>query len=165
MDIRNILDAKYYSFSSIGTTTLITSTTTTTTTLTTSTTTTTTTTKKKSTGSLSSQFSFDYLLTSFIIAPKSALYFVPEECPDSTNIGVRCNTSSHFCNLLDPCQNGGTCRNTTDGYNCFCRPGFTGPRCESSHQLCRPDSCSNHGTYSFPFYRLLTKHCCNPSFR
>ena len=29
-----------------------------------------------------------------------------------------------------PCQNGGTCFDTTNWYNCTCAAGYTGPDCE-----------------------------------
>ncbi|MCP3668384.1 MAG: calcium-binding EGF-like domain-containing protein [Gammaproteobacteria bacterium] len=32
----------------------------------------------------------------------------------------------------NPCQNGATCNDQIDQYNCTCLPGFTGKHCESS---------------------------------
>ena len=30
-----------------------------------------------------------------------------------------------------PCENGGTCIDMEDGYECECQSGFTGPMCET----------------------------------
>ena len=33
----------------------------------------------------------------------------------------------------NPCQNGATCANTKGGYQCKCKPGFKGKRCEQGN--------------------------------
>lgn len=30
----------------------------------------------------------------------------------------------------DPCLNGGTCRDQTDAFECICKTGFSGLRCD-----------------------------------
>ena len=44
----------------------------------------------------------------------------------------------------DTCKNGGTCDNTTDGFNCSCKEGFGGDSCELS--ICEwKKPCANNG--------------------
>ena len=45
----------------------------------------------------------------------------------------------NFCLFLDiddcspnPCQNGGTCEDLVNGFNCQCVPGFVGKQCDNS---------------------------------
>ena len=35
----------------------------------------------------------------------------------------------------DPCQNGGTCSDQENGYECICAAGFTGTNCDSGKKL------------------------------
>ena len=34
--------------------------------------------------------------------------------------------------ISDPCENGGTCNDDINGYNCECRRGYNGNNCEIS---------------------------------
>lgn len=43
----------------------------------------------------------------------------------------------------EPCQNGGTCENTEDGYTCTCTPGYEGTDCETDIDECAGDPCVN----------------------
>ena len=43
------------------------------------------------------------------------------ECPTGY---LQPDCEGHQCDL-DPCENAGTCMNTTDGYECACTPGYT----------------------------------------
>ncbi|CAF3709000.1 unnamed protein product [Rotaria socialis] len=68
---------------------------------------------------------------------------------DSTATSIICNTSNSSCDLLKPCQNDGTCRNTQTGndcYVCLCSRGFNGTHCEFDHRPCKPYTCLNNGT-------------------
>ncbi len=40
-------------------------------------------------------------------------------------------TAEHAC-LSNPCANGGTCKETSQGYECHCAVGWSGPSCEIS---------------------------------
>ncbi|CAF4027943.1 unnamed protein product, partial [Rotaria sordida] len=75
-------------------------------------------------------------------------YFVPEPCPNTTNIGIRCNISNSLCKILSPCQNNGICENVQTNipsYNCSCLPGFNGTHCEFDYRPCKPHTCLYHG--------------------
>ncbi|CAG0914580.1 unnamed protein product, partial [Notodromas monacha] len=54
------------------------------------------------------------------------------ECPKGKEKGLdeRTCVDKDEC-LLDPCLNGGTCRNIEDGFECLCRDGYTGLTCGS----------------------------------
>ena len=73
--------------------------------------------------------------------------FVPQKCPPATNIGPQCNTSNAPCDILQPCQNNGTCSNkiNSNGYRCVCQAGFYGDRCEDDRRFCKSDTCANRG--------------------
>ena len=76
--------------------------------------------------------------------------FVPLPCPSANSIGVLCNTSNAPCDILQPCENEGTCNNTnttSNFYRCSCRTGFHGDRCEGDRRPCKRDTCLNHGEY------------------
>ncbi|KAL9964346.1 hypothetical protein ACROYT_G027975 [Oculina patagonica] len=51
------------------------------------------------------------------------------------------------CETLNPCQNGGECKNTPGSYECTCKPGFTGSSCETDIDECSMNSvvCFNGG--------------------
>ena len=44
---------------------------------------------------------------------------------------------------LHPCQNGGLCSLTSDGYLCSCPQGFGGPQCERRLMPCETEPCVN----------------------
>ena len=44
---------------------------------------------------------------------------------------------------LHPCQNGGLCSLTSDGYLCSCPLGFGGPQCERRLMPCETEPCVN----------------------
>ncbi|UJR07313.1 hypothetical protein I4U23_011601 [Adineta vaga] len=78
----------------------------------------------------------------------SSPFFVTLLCPNSTNIGINCNTSSDPCTVLSPCQNNGTCTtiNTTSfGYTCSCPSGFNGSQCQFNNRPCTSTTCWNNG--------------------
>lgn len=43
--------------------------------------------------------------------------------------GKMCEVDIDECSS-SPCQNGGTCEDKIDSFNCICVPGFGGDRCE-----------------------------------
>ena len=67
-----------------------------------------------------------------------------------TSIGVNCSTSSAPCDILQPCENSGSCHNantSSAGYICFCANNYRGQHCEEDHRPCKPGTCWNHGEY------------------
>ncbi|XP_029938701.1 sushi, nidogen and EGF-like domain-containing protein 1 isoform X2 [Salarias fasciatus] len=48
--------------------------------------------------------------------------------------------------LSQPCLNGGTCRNKIGSYQCVCREGFSGIRCQTDINECLSEPCKNMGT-------------------
>ncbi|CAM9464932.1 unnamed protein product, partial [Chrysoparadoxa australica] len=47
----------------------------------------------------------------------------------------------------NPCNNGGTCTNTSGSYTCACAVGFTGTNCETDIDECSSSApCNNGGT-------------------
>lgn len=66
----------------------------------------------------------------------------------SVTIGTNCNISATACDVLDPCENMGTCiTNITIpmGYQCNCATGFTGAQCQVDQRQCQPNLCLNGG--------------------
>lgn len=60
--------------------------------------------------------------------------------------GDRCSESFSLCEDTSPCQNGGTCFDTTPGnFECVCPLGFTAATCETPVNFCFNDSCSSNG--------------------
>ena len=80
---------------------------------------------------------------------------------DPTSLPLISSTSSHFrstscapdmtktpCDMLQPCQNDGTCNNantTRNSYICLCQTGFHGAQCQNDGRPCKPDTCWNNG--------------------
>lgn len=88
------------------------------------------------------------ITTALIIWNRTGEYFVPPTCPIATNIGANCNVSVNPCDLLDPCQNDGTCirdNNTLFGYICLCHTNIGGPECQYDYRLCQSDTCWHNG--------------------
>ncbi|KAJ8285050.1 hypothetical protein COCON_G00039000 [Conger conger] len=48
-------------------------------------------------------------------------------CPEGYS-GVDCERAEHAC-LSDPCSNGGSCVETSQGFECQCAAGWSGPAC------------------------------------
>ncbi|MBK8261256.1 MAG: DNRLRE domain-containing protein [Nannocystis sp.] len=48
----------------------------------------------------------------------------------------------------DPCQNGGSCANIEDGYECACPAGYGGTDCEIDVDECSGEPCQNGGVCS-----------------
>ncbi|XP_078574438.1 uncharacterized protein LOC144860857 [Branchiostoma floridae x Branchiostoma japonicum] len=46
---------------------------------------------------------------------------------------------------IAPCQNGGTCNDEINGYNCDCVPGYEGDDCENEIDECASGPCQNGG--------------------
>lgn len=52
--------------------------------------------------------------------------------------------TTNICEVITPCQNGGSCVNLSNGsYSCMCPDGFSGVNC--SHTPCQPNPCQNGG--------------------
>lgn len=74
-----------------------------------------------------------------------------EQCDDgNTADGDACTSSCQmsFCALPEnsgACQNGGTCSDLADGFECACLPGFTGKNCEINVDECASVQCQNDG--------------------
>ncbi|TRZ01243.1 hypothetical protein DNTS_014817 [Danionella cerebrum] len=46
----------------------------------------------------------------------------------------------------NPCEHGGSCKNTEGSFTCNCAPGYTGPRCEQDINECGSNPCHNDAT-------------------
>ena len=87
----------------------------------------------------------------FAIATTASILFHPPACPNSSNIGTHCTTSSAPCDQLQPCQNDGTCFSsniTSLSYLCQCMIDFNGQQCEADDRPCKPNTCWNNGKYN-----------------
>uniref|UniRef100_A0A9J7Y6S2 EGF-like domain-containing protein n=1 Tax=Cyprinus carpio carpio TaxID=630221 RepID=A0A9J7Y6S2_CYPCA len=61
--------------------------------------------------------------------------------------GQFCTNDVDECSLLpNACQNGGTCRNTLNGYNCACVNGWSGPDCSENIDDCANAVCFSGST-------------------
>ncbi|XP_026473661.1 protein crumbs-like [Ctenocephalides felis] len=71
------------------------------------------------------------------------------QCSDRFT-GKNCQVDQGPPCLNQPCQNGGTCEETSSGdIRCTCTRGFQGRRCEiemTTHPLCAGNPCQNNGT-------------------
>uniref|UniRef100_A0A673GGX8 Neurogenic locus notch homolog protein 2-like n=1 Tax=Sinocyclocheilus rhinocerous TaxID=307959 RepID=A0A673GGX8_9TELE len=71
-----------------------------------------------------------------------------KECLTSSVLpttGQLCTIDINEC-TSNPCKNRGTCTNTSGGYVCSCRAGYTGPNCETDINDCSPNPCLNGGS-------------------
>ncbi|CAF0991866.1 unnamed protein product [Adineta steineri] len=69
-------------------------------------------------------------------------FFVAPPCSNEYKIGMNCSSSIAPCDILNPCQNYGTCFNDNEtlyGYTCNCTSDFSGSECEIN-------TCWNNGT-------------------
>jgi hypothetical protein len=92
------------------------------------------------------------LITLSILVASLQTSFIPNNCSDPYQIGEACNSSSTPCQLLNPCQNMGTCINNVTipyGYFCACPPGFNGTSCQLDLRPCQSTTCWNNGTSIF----------------
>ncbi|KAH3796462.1 hypothetical protein DPMN_150030, partial [Dreissena polymorpha] len=65
--------------------------------------------------------------------------------------GAQCTQNINECVRLQPCENGGICRDKTPGFDCGCAgTGYTGIYCHEDFDECsvenRPTYCKNNGT-------------------
>lgn len=51
-----------------------------------------------------------------------------------------------FCVVIGPCFNFGECIDKLNAYECQCKPGFSGERCERNIYECESNPCLNNGT-------------------
>ncbi|KAL6111045.1 jag1 [Pungitius sinensis] len=65
-------------------------------------------------------------------------------CPEGFS-GVSCQKADHAC-LSNPCRSGGSCVETSQGFECLCAPGWTGPSCSNNVDECLENPCSHGGT-------------------
>ena len=90
-------------------------------------------------------------LSVYTLDQQRSISFVPTACPHPSAIGRNCAANSAICDMLQPCQNDGTCSEsniTLLGFICSCVSGVNGTRCELDYRPCKPNTCWNDGTYS-----------------
>ncbi|XP_071804899.1 uncharacterized protein [Asterias amurensis] len=67
----------------------------------------------------------------------------------NTSIPITANSTTSQdaddCNS-SPCQNGATCTNTMEGFDCACALGFNGTTCDTNINNCTANLCMNNGT-------------------
>ncbi|CAF0838067.1 unnamed protein product [Adineta steineri] len=92
-----------------------------------------------------STFSINQLTTSE--SSISSPFFVMPFCGQN-KIGLTCNISSAPCDMMQLCENNGTCINNNsiaDGYSCSCSQGFNGSNCEIDNRPYQSNTCWNKG--------------------
>ena len=67
-------------------------------------------------------------------------------CPSGRE-GKLCELKRGDVCLKNPCQNGGSCKESPDGYSffCLCRAGYRGYHCELVTDACKPNPCLHGG--------------------
>uniref|UniRef100_A0AAR2KTZ8 Delta-like protein n=1 Tax=Pygocentrus nattereri TaxID=42514 RepID=A0AAR2KTZ8_PYGNA len=63
-------------------------------------------------------------------------------CADGYS-GTNCERAERAC-LSNPCANGGSCKEISQGYECSCAAGWSGPSCNIND--CTPNPCNHGGT-------------------
>lgn len=58
--------------------------------------------------------------------------------------GVKCEIGSNPC-WSNPCQNNGTCVNSSTNYVCQCALPYGGTNCDLMINICTPNPCLNNG--------------------
>ena len=76
-----------------------------------------------------------------------------------TNV-IEC--SHNPCSRM-PCANGGSCQasNHHQGYQCQCKPNFTGRQCQKARDSCHPNPCQHHGQCILDDLRGFLCRCKN----
>uniref|UniRef100_A0A8C2DMQ4 Delta-like protein n=1 Tax=Cyprinus carpio TaxID=7962 RepID=A0A8C2DMQ4_CYPCA len=64
-------------------------------------------------------------------------------CPDGYS-GQNCERADNAC-LSEPCLHGGSCVESSQGFECQCAPGWTGPSCNINVDECTSRPCLNGG--------------------
>ncbi|XP_059483045.1 protein crumbs isoform X2 [Neocloeon triangulifer] len=87
-----------------------------------------------------------------------------------TSEGCRCpsRATGPFCEFSrdctsEPCLNGATCHDTTDGFVCACAAGFSGPSCTEVENACQSEPCLNEGICDSSTATPYKCHCL-PNF-
>ena len=61
------------------------------------------------------------------------------------DIYIYISTAINYC-ASNPCNNAGLCVNKADGYECQCRPGYTGNHCQIDEDECVTSPCAEGAT-------------------
>ncbi|XP_057188255.1 protein jagged-1a isoform X1 [Triplophysa rosa] len=64
-------------------------------------------------------------------------------CPDGYS-GLNCEKVDNAC-LSEPCLNGGSCVESSQGFECQCAAGWSGPSCDINEDDCDPNPCNHSG--------------------
>ena len=95
------------------------------------------------------------------LVPQTSSSFVPRGCRNTTDISVYCNISAALCDILQPCQNDGTCNNTNTtslGFVCICPAGINGALCDLDDRPCQTHTCWNNGECAFSSSSLKCRY-------